>query len=94
MEKQTVLEKLEQLEKTHESRQSKTKLQHDIGTELQIHFEIQYGSFMNHLLNFIVYNLSQPKLCPTPVLLFLGPSHCPKSTNYFHYFIKVVERNV
>lgn len=47
MEKQTVLEKLEQLEKTHESRQSKTKLQHDIGKELQIPKEIQYGPSIN-----------------------------------------------
>lgn len=66
MEKQTVLEKLEQLEKTHESRQSKTKLQHDIGKELQILNEILYGSSMNHFLMFIVKNLY-----PTPVFLLL-----------------------
>lgn len=55
MEKQTVLEKLEQLEKTHESRQSKTKLQHDIGKEPDIHIEIQYESLINHLVLFYCY---------------------------------------
>ena len=87
MEKQTVLEKLEQLEKTHESRQSKTKLQHDIGKEQHKHMEIQYGSLINHLLNFIVNDL-----CPTPVLLlslFLIVTNC-----FLIFLLKVVERNV
>lgn len=83
MEKQTVLEKLEQLEKTHESRQSKTKLQHDIGKELQIPKEIQYGPSMNHFclskLMFIVKHVY-----PTPwfsVVIVL------KKTNFLQIFL-------